>query len=204
MSLNLGPSLFPRPVSMRTRPASCSTSRQRNARRIRLRLSGVMRRSHSGFGTTPNIAPPSSHCSPPSRAWQVRRPNWKVVWVMGTRNAERGTRNSRGGVVTRDTLPFCSAFRVPTSALSQIVPPQRQRHTPRPAAAPHQLAPLHRDHGPLVVARLLLRRQGRGGHDREARVLELAQRGLVAGVRHGDARPHREEVAGRGPLLALL
>src|SRR2546427_7882275 len=31
-----------------------------------------------------------------------------------------------------------------------------------------------------------------------------SQRRLVAGVGHGQAGPHREEIAGRGPLLALL
>src|SRR5437016_12539081 len=35
-------------------------------------------------------------------------------------------------------------------------------------------------------------------------MLELPQRGLVTCVGDGHAGPHREEIAGRGPLLAFL
>src|SRR2546422_4246021 len=80
MSLNLSSSLLPSPVSTRTSPASCSTRRQRSAKGIRLRSSAGMRRCHRGFGTTPNMAPPSRRWVPPSRAWQVRRPTLNVVW----------------------------------------------------------------------------------------------------------------------------
>src|SRR6266446_4885290 len=80
MSLNLSSSLLPSPVSTRTSPSSCSTSRQRSAKGIRLRSSAGIRRCHSGFGTTPNMAPPSRRWVPPSRAWQVNRPTLNVVW----------------------------------------------------------------------------------------------------------------------------
>src|SRR5882724_3643568 len=80
MSLNLSSSLLPSPVSTRTSPSSCSTNRQRSANGIRLRSSAAMRRCHRGFGTTPNMAPPSRRWVPPSRAWQVKRPTLNVVW----------------------------------------------------------------------------------------------------------------------------
>src|SRR6267143_2915525 len=80
MSLNFSSSLLPSPVSTRTSPSSCSTRRQRSAKGIRLRSSAGMRRCHKGFGTTPNMAPPSRRWVPPSRAWQVRRPTLNVLW----------------------------------------------------------------------------------------------------------------------------
>src|SRR5437899_2189216 len=132
--------LLPRPVSISTNPASCSTRRQRSARGMRLRASAAMRRSHSGFGTTPNIAPPSRRTVPASRAWQRRRPTVNVVWVTGTRNAEVGTRNFPTG--------RRAAFRVPTSALpsdppasSPLAPARCSADAPGSAPPPARPAP---------------------------------------------------------------
>jgi len=53
-----------------------AAQRERNA----VALVGGDASLHSGFGTTPNMAPPSSRWAPASSAWQVRRPTRKVVW----------------------------------------------------------------------------------------------------------------------------
>src|SRR3970282_1761936 len=82
MSRNFAFSLFPAPVRPTTSPASCSIRRQRIPSAIRLRSSGAMRFSQRGFGTTPNIAPPSSFCPPAWMAWTVRRPI-RRVWRSG-------------------------------------------------------------------------------------------------------------------------
>src|SRR5258706_1965806 len=79
MSVSLLLSLLPIPVSISTKPSSCSTSRHRKASGMRLRSSGGARRAQSAFGTMPNMAPPSRCWVPASRAWQVRRPTLKVV-----------------------------------------------------------------------------------------------------------------------------
>src|SRR6058998_2727177 len=126
MSLNLLFSLLPMPVSMRTRPSSCSMSRQRNASGMRLRSSGGARRAQSALGTMPNMAPPSRCCRPASRAWQVNRPTLKVVERLGTvalgqfqqfRKALRGRDGvSRGAVTAFDLDPEVIAHRVEVSA----------------------------------------------------------------------------------------
>ena len=72
-------SLLPSAVSISTRPSGCSTSRQRIASGMRFRSSGAIRVSQSGSGTTPNMAPPSSRCRPPSSVWQRRPPTVKRV-----------------------------------------------------------------------------------------------------------------------------
>src|SRR5258707_8618549 len=149
MSLTLSSSLLPSPVSTRTNPASCSTSRHRSAKGIRLRSSAGMRRCHRGFGTTPNLAPPSRRWVPPSRAWQVRRPTLNVVWgtVAGPvmqedqilerlhpafpRAAEQRPQNVRGGE------------RVPEGAMAcWVVDAEERRHVVEPTMAQlgHQAA----------------------------------------------------------------
>jgi hypothetical protein len=45
---------------------------------MRFLVSGGMRFSHSGFGTTPNMAPPSSCWTPASMAWMRIRPTCVV------------------------------------------------------------------------------------------------------------------------------
>src|ERR1043166_1832173 len=209
MSLNLASSLLPSPVSTSTRPSACSISRQRSARVMRLRSSAGMRFCPSGLGTTPNMAPPSRRWRPASRAWQVRRPTWKVVWVIRQlRTADCGLRIGNERSRAAGDSPWDSQPPNPKSAIvSQIVSPQRQRHAARTAATADQLAPLDGDHGPGPVPQGIRPRsleQGRGRDGLEPRVLELAQGGLVAGVGDHHARPHGDEVAGRGPLLALL
>src|SRR3989442_12343464 len=199
MSRNLSLSLLPRPVSINTSPASCSTSRHRSASGMRFRASAGIRRSHRGLGTTPNMAPPSRCWRPPSRAWQRRRPTWKVVWVM------RRLRIADCGLGIRRP-PFQSAIRNPQSAMaSQVVSPQRQRHAPRAAAAAPQLAAVERDDPPLaVLERLFAGQQVHRRDDPEARVLHLPNGRFVARIGDGDTGAHAEEMARRRPLLALL
>src|SRR5439155_1456230 len=78
-------------------------------------------------------------------------------------------------------------------------------HAPRPPTPAHQLTALDRHHAALVIPeRLLSGEQARGRDELEAGVVELEQRRLVALVGDDRAGPHREEIARRGPLLALL
>src|SRR5262249_17547889 len=81
MSMNFSFSLLPIPVSMRTRPSSCSIRRQRKASGMRFLSSGGARRAQSALGTMPNMAPPSGGWRPPSGAWRRRRATLKVVEV---------------------------------------------------------------------------------------------------------------------------
>ena len=60
MSASFGSSLSPIPASISIHPRPSPTSHGRVASRMRFRLSGGAIRSQSVFGTTPNMAPPSS------------------------------------------------------------------------------------------------------------------------------------------------
>src|ERR1039458_5811972 len=61
---SFGPILSPMPESISTSADGVLTSSGRRPSRIRLRSSAGARFSHSGLGTTPNMAPPSSLKNP--------------------------------------------------------------------------------------------------------------------------------------------
>src|SRR5690606_36652728 len=67
-------SLPPAPASMSRVPHGPRTSRQRIAMRMRFRSSGGATFSQSTFGTTPNIAPPSSAKYPSSTGVSASSP----------------------------------------------------------------------------------------------------------------------------------
>src|SRR5215210_389890 len=90
-------------------------------------------------------------------------------------------------------------------SLPYVVALERQRHAPRPAAPTNQLTPLECEHRALVLAHPLLAAQERCRRDdAEAAPFHLPQRRLVARIRGHEAGAHRDEVAPRRPLLALL
>src|SRR6185437_13903675 len=87
----------------------------------------------------------------------------------------------------------------------EVVPAQRERHAPGAAAATHQLRPFDGADAALAVLQVLVTgEQVHRADYPEPGVLELTEGRFVAGVRHRDARAHREEVARRRPLLPLL
>src|SRR5438034_1247563 len=172
------------------RPATTSTKRGRPA--TRPSVMPVRRVTHGGIGV-----PGSSNASkarwmvPPSR---IATATSRIRPPFCARTPVVSTSTTAKRACSRDSGPGL-----------EVIPPEWQRHAAGTAAAAHQLAPVHRDHRPLtVVQRLLTRQQVHGGDRLEPRMLELPQRGLVAGVGDRHAGPHREEIAGRGPLLALL
>src|SRR5947208_1833792 len=172
------------------RPATTSTKRGRPA--TRPSVIPVRRVTHGGIGV-----PGSSNASkarwmvPPSR---IATATSRIRPPFCARTPVVSTSTTAKRACSRDSGPGL-----------EVIPPEWQRHAAGTAAAAHQLAPVHRDHRPLtVVQRLLTRQQVHGGDRLEPRMLELPQRGLVAGVGDRHAGPHREEIAGRGPLLALL
>src|SRR5881396_3517295 len=174
------------------RPKPATTSPKRGRPATMPSVMPVSRATHRGIGVPGSssaskarwMVPPSRMATATSR---IRPPTWARTPVVSTSTtAKRAcSRDSDAGL--------------------EVIPPKRQRHAPRTAAAAHQLAPVHRDHRPVTVVQpLLSRQQVLGGHRFEARMLELPQRGLVTCVGDGHAGPHREEIAGRGPLLAFL
>src|SRR5688572_32324223 len=81
----------------------------------------------------------------------------------------------------------------------------RAGHAARAPTATHQLRPLERDHGTIVLRELGFAREKRDRrNDSVAGCLHLLERRLVARVRKHDARSHRGEVASRCPLFAVL
>ena len=79
-------------------PSGCSTSRHRIASGMRFRSSGATRVFQSVRGTTPNMAPPSSRCRPPSSVWQRSRPTVNAACESVTGSAFRaGVRRRLGG-----------------------------------------------------------------------------------------------------------
>src|SRR6266545_2568815 len=74
MSWNLAFSLSPRPASIIIVRAP-RTMRGRIAMVMRLRSSAIARRLHSGFGTVPNIAPPSRWMNPSQSEISSRLPS---------------------------------------------------------------------------------------------------------------------------------
>src|SRR2546421_2558606 len=95
--------------------------------------------------------------------------------------------------------------REPRQDRSEIVPSQREGHAAWPAPATHQLAAVDRDYRALPVPeRLIAGQEVHAGNQPESRGAQLGEGGVVAVVAQHDARPHREAVARRGPLLALL
>src|SRR5437764_264457 len=174
------------------RPKSATTSPKRGRPATMPSVMPVSRATHRGIGVPGSSSawkarwtvPPSRMATATSR---IRPPTWARTPVVSTSTtAKRAcSRDSDAGL--------------------EIIPSERQRHAPRPAAAAQQRAPDHRDHRPVAVVQpLLSRQQALGGHRFKPRMLELAQRGLVTCVGDGHAGPHREEIAGRGPLLAFL
>src|SRR5690348_12513568 len=116
----------------------------------------------------------------------------------------RPPRSGRAPVVST----YTTAKRHPVSAKapqSEIIAPYRPCHTTRCTAAPDQLHPFDGNHRAFIVRQALFAREEvHRGHGLEPAMLELAQRGFVPHVGHRDARPHRDEIAGGRPLLALL
>src|SRR5690606_18522084 len=94
MSTCFGLILLPMPPSTSSVFAPPCTSSGREASEIRLRSSAGARFSHSGFGTTPNIAPPSSLKRASSRGVSLRSP----------RSIERG------GMVSESFLPLTAGL----------------------------------------------------------------------------------------------
>src|SRR5438445_2985848 len=148
----------------------------------------VSRSTHRGIGVPGSssaskarwMVPPSRMATATSR---IRPPTWARTPVVSTSTTAKRA---------------CS---MGSDAGLEVIPSERQGHAPGTAATAHQLAAVHRDHRPVAVVQpLLSRQQALGGHRFEPRMLELAQGRLVAGVGHGQAGPHREEIAGRGPL----
>src|SRR2546427_818756 len=174
------------------RPKPATTSPKRGRPATMPSVMPVSRSTHRGIGVPGSssaskarwMVPPSRMATATSR---IRPPTWARTPVVSTSTtAKRAC--SRG-----------------SDAGLEVIPSERQGHAPGTAATAHQLAAVHRDHRPVAVVQpLLSRQQALGGHRFEPRMLELAQGRLVAGVGHGQAGPHREEIAGRGPLLALL
>src|SRR3989442_10561189 len=152
----------------------------------------VSRSTHGGIGVPGSssaskarwMVPPSRMATTTSR---IRPPTW-----------------ARTPVVSPSTTAK-RACPTGSDAGLEVIPSERQGHAPGTAATAHQLPAVHRDHRPgAVVQPLLSPQQALGGHRFEPRMLELGQGRLVAGVGHGHAGPHREEIAGQGPLLAFL
>src|SRR3989440_10212530 len=174
------------------RPKPATTSAKRGRPATMPSVMPVSCATHGGIGVPGSssaskarwMVPPSRMATATSR---IRPPTWARTPVVSTSTtAKRAcSRDSDAGL--------------------EIIPSERQRHAPRTAAAAHQFAPVHRDHRPVAVVQpLLSRQQALGGNRFKPRMLELPQRGLVTCVGDGHAGPHREEITGRGPLLAFL
>src|SRR5260370_1158884 len=149
------------------------------------------------------IVPPSRTATASSTMRPPRSNRTPLVSTSTT--AKRHRSSGSGGSAGTEESGSAPAAPGASGTPLQVIPAQRQRHAARATAAPDQLAPLHRNHRPLSVGGRFLTRQERGGGYRlEPGMRELPERRLVARVREGHARAHGHEVAGRGPLLALL
>src|SRR6185312_9794166 len=93
----------------------------------------------------------------------------------------------------------------PTASTPWIVALDRAGHAARTAAAAHQFRALERDHRAVTLADpILAGEERRARHDAKPHARQLLQRRFIALIRQDDARSHRDEVAPRRPLLALL
>src|SRR5438128_2678119 len=96
---------------------------------------------------------------------------------------------------------------LPSAMLSvpRIVALNRAGHAARTAAAADELRALEGDDGAVALTDAVIPgEERRAAHDAEAHALELVQRPFVALVRQDHARPDRDEIAARRPLLSLL
>src|SRR2546429_1467922 len=174
------------------RPNPATTSPKRGRPATMPSVMPVSRATHRGIGVPGSssaskarwMVPPSRMATATSR---IRPPTWVRTPVVSTSTTAK------------------RACWMGSDAGLEVIPSERQGHAPGTAATAHQLAAVHRDHRPVAVVQpLLSRQQAPGGPRFEPGMPELAQGRLVAGVGQGQAGPHREEIAGRGPLLAFL
>jgi hypothetical protein len=132
-------SLLPAPLSISTSASGVSTSRQRMASGMRLRSSAGMRRSQSGFGTTPNMAPPSSRCVPASSAWMRRSPSCasaRAASLISDPPARTAAGSPPLAPLRRRRSSCCSSPQRVTSCSSSAVE-QPAEHSAVATASPH-------------------------------------------------------------------
>src|SRR2546425_10065342 len=164
------------------RPTPAATSLKRGRPATMPSVIPVRRATHGG------IAVPGSSNASKAR-WMV--PPSRIATAT---SRIRPPFRARPPVVSTSTTAK-RAWSRDSAARLEVIPPERQRHAPGTPAAADQLAPLHGDHRPIAVIQpILVREQADGGQRPEARMLELPQRGLVAGVGDGEAGSHREEI----------
>ena len=138
--------------------------------------------------------------SPPARRPASGAPGSPSTWWQRVEAAPappRVARATRSTRCARTDAPRRRSQRPPVAAAASCSGARRRR---APARCPSIVITVRC----LASLQSSKARKLTDGHHPEAGPLQLAQRRVVAAVAHDRARPHREEVARRAPLLPLL